>query len=232
MQPPTFSYIGRGVYTLAEASRLSAVPTKRLRRWTAGYRYWYRGHVKYSPPPVATLVQEDESAPVLSFGDLIEVRFLDAFRRYGVSWRAIRHAAAAAKELLGRHHPFSSRIFRTDGRDILAELTRVTGDKLLLNLAKDQYEFERIVSPFLYAGIEYGEEEQPSRWWPKGEAVKVVIDPERAFGAPIVPEEGVPTRVLFNAFKAEQDIEFVAQWFEVDPAAVRDAVDFERALGQ
>jgi uncharacterized protein (DUF433 family) len=230
MNQAQFRYIGRGVYTLAEAARLSAVPSKRLRRWTGGYRYLYKGEFRYSPPPVAAVTPEYDGTPVISFGDLLEVRFLNAFREYGVSWKVIRLASAAAKELLGRHHPFSSRIFRTDGRNILAELTRVTGDKLLLNLVNDQYEFERIVSPFLYAGIEYDQEEQPRRWWPRGVAKQVVIDPERALGAPIVPREGVPTRVLYNAFLAESSLEFVARWFDVDFAAVRDAVDFERSL--
>jgi uncharacterized protein (DUF433 family) len=230
MDDSGFSYIGRGVYTLSEAARLSAVPARRIRRWTSGYRYKHRGEFRYSPPPVASVAPEYDGAPVVSFGDLIEVRFLNAFREYGVSWNVIRTASAAARELIGRPHPFSSRIFRTDGRTILAELTRVTGDKLLLNLVNHQYELERIVSPFLYAGLEYNHEEQPARWWPLGESRHVLIDPQRALGAPIDPDEGVPTRVIYNAFLAEESVGFVARWFEIKPEAVRDAVEFEESL--
>lgn len=225
-----FQYIGRGVYTVAEAARLASVPAKRLRRWTRGYRYFYKGQIHYSPPPVATVTPEYEGDAVVSFNDLLEVRFLNRFRDYGVSWKVIRLATAAARDLLGQHHPFSSRSFRTDGRNIVAEITRVTGDRLLLNLVSDQYEFERLVAPFLFAGIEYGAEEQPTRWWPRGEDIQVLIDPSRAFGAPIVPVEGVPTRVLYNGMRTEGAIDIVARWYDVSPEAVKDAVAFEESL--
>jgi len=225
-----FDYIGRGVYSLREASRLARVPAPRLRRWTRGYRFFYKGEFRFSPPPVASVTPPFEEEPVVSFADLLEVRFLNAFREYGVSWKAIRVASANAKELLGRHHPFSSRIFKTDGHTILAEITRTTGDRFLLDLVQNQYEFERIVTPLLYAGIEYNLDQEPSRWWPLGESRQVVIDPSRAFGAPIIAQEGVPTRVLTNAFEAERSIDLVAAWFDVEPGAVRDAIDFEYSL--
>lgn len=101
---------------------------------------------------------------------------------------------------------------------------------MLLDLARSQYEFERIVAPFLYAGVEYNDDEQPTRWWPRGHSVQVVIDPARSFGAPIVPGEGVPTRVLYNGYAAEQSYDFVAAWFDVDVAAVHDAVSFELSM--
>jgi uncharacterized protein (DUF433 family) len=58
----------------------------------------------------------------------------------------------------------------------------------------------------------------------------VVLDPRRSFGQPIVNDEGVSTRVLAGAVQAEQSIERVAEWFEVKPASVRAAVDFENQL--
>jgi len=226
----TFRLIGQGVYSFSEASRLSRVPAPRIRRWTRGYTYVYRGEQRFSPPPIGIHDEGQADEPLVSFADLLEVRFLNAFREYGVSWRTIRIASEAAKELLGRHHPFSSRIFKTDGRTILAEILRETGDSFLLDLVRSQYEFEKIVSPFLFAGIEYNDLSEPHRWWPLGDSRSVVVDPERAFGAPIVNAEGVPTQVLYNAYNAEQAFEFVAGWFEVSLESVKDAVAFEHSL--
>jgi len=222
-----YRYLGRGIYSLPEAERLSGVPRGRIRRWMGGYHYRHKGEIRYSPPAIASNLIQPEETHLVDFADLLEVRLLDAFRTYGVSWRTIRIAAEHAKELLGRHHPFSSRIFKTDGRTILAELLGATGDKHLLDLVKNQWEFERIVSPYLYEGIEYNQLQEPERWWPLGEARLVVIDPARSFGAPIVVHEGVPTEVLARAFTAEGSVEAVARWFEVSEQAVRDAIEFE-----
>jgi uncharacterized protein (DUF433 family) len=58
----------------------------------------------------------------------------------------------------------------------------------------------------------------------------VVIDPDRQFGRPIVEREGVPTEVLSASFRAEQSLDRVARWFEVEKSSVRAAVEFEEFL--
>jgi uncharacterized protein (DUF433 family) len=49
----------------------------------------------------------------------------------------------------------------------------------------------------------------------------------RSFGQPIVSREGVPTSILAQAFEIEQSVEVVADWYEVDPVSVQDAIAFE-----
>lgn len=168
MNPKRFQTIGRGIYTLAEAERLTKVPSPRIRRWARGYTYQYKGENRYTPPIIATEVKPFNGIPAIDFSDLVEVRFLNAFREHGVGWKAIRIAAQRAKELLGRHRPFSTRIFKTDGRTILAEIVKEAGDKVLFDLVKSQYAFEQIVGPFLYAGLEFDQLAEPERWWPLG----------------------------------------------------------------
>jgi uncharacterized protein (DUF433 family) len=225
--PQPFSLIGRGVYSLSEAERLTRIPAKRVRRWAQGYSYWYRGRLRHTPPVIANQVDPIDGSPVLTFGDLIEIRFLDAFRQYGVSWKAIKVAAARAQDLLGRRYPFSSKRFKTDGYTILAELVPRSGDRMLLDLVRDQYAFDQIVSPYLYAGIEFDGLDEPTRWWPLGFGRQVVIDPARMFGAPIVAEEGIPTHMLANAMRIEESAEAVRAWYRVSDVALADAVEFE-----
>lgn len=227
MPTADFSLIGRGVYSLKEAHRLIGVPTRRIRRWTAGYRYRHRGIIHYSPPVVGGNLTGQLGIPALDFADLLEVRFLNAFREYGVSWKAIRIASERARDLLGLDHPFSSRRFSTDGRTILAEFVSDTGDEVLLDLVRSQYEFRRIVGRYLYGEIEFGDSDSPKRWWPFEGSHRIVVDPRRAFGAPIVDVEGVQTRVLSAAVAVEESIELVAELFQVDPISVTEAVEFE-----
>lgn len=227
----TFRLIGRGVYSLHDAERLTGVQRKRIRRWTSGYSYRSGLRYIYSPPVIAEAAQGAIGLPALDFGDLIEVRFLNAFRNYGVSWKAIRIAAEHARELLGRHHPFSSRIFKTDGRTILADVIGDGGDRFLLDLVRNQYEFERIICPLLYEGIEFNGHDEPERWWPLGTERAVVLDPIRAFGAPITAVEGVPTRILADAVAAEGSVPFVSELYDVARSSVEDALEFESRLG-
>lgn len=222
-----FNYIGHGLYTLSEANRLTGVPVRSIRRWTSGYHFRRAGRQVYSPPVVESNLPRGGAQAAISFADLIEVRFLHAFRRHGVGWSAIRIASTRAGELLGRDHPFSSKRFSTDGRTILAEFVSETGDPVLLDLVRNQYELRRIVSKFMVGEIDFGDSDTPTRWWPVKGSRRIVVDPSRAFGSPVVAEEGVPTRVLASAALAEDSIEIVASIFEVDPISVAEAVAFE-----
>jgi DNA-binding transcriptional MerR regulator/uncharacterized protein (DUF433 family) len=225
----SFKYVGRGLYSVREAARLTGVPSARIRRWTSQSTYKRKSGEYVSPPVVATRLEPIDGSRVVDFGDLLEIRFLDSFRKHGVSMQAIRVAADHAREFLGRHHPFSSRIFKTDGRTILADIITEFGDRHMLDLVKNQYAFEKVISPYLYEGVEYDAKDDPTRWKPLVDSDHVVIDPKRSFGAPIVTE-GVPTIVLSQAVLQEGDAELVAAIYRVDVDSVKDAVRFERSL--
>ena len=219
--------MGLGVYSVPEAARLTGVSPSRIRRWLQGYSYTSGGASRTSPPLWRQQIASEDSL-ILSFRDMLEVRFIDAFRRHGVSWKSIRVAAECAAEIIHDSYPFSTRRFKTDGRSIFAEIVQETGDESLLDLVKSQYEFKSIVDPFLFEGLEFSALGiEPVRWWPLGTDRRVVIDPERSFGQPIVDPESVPTLILARAFKAEKSIQAVARWYEVDPRSVEDAVEFE-----
>jgi uncharacterized protein (DUF433 family) len=225
-----YDLIGIGLYTVPEAARLTRVSRARIRRWLLGYAK--TAHDERCAYPA---VWQSELAPIngmvaLSFADLMEVRFIDAFRRAGVSWRTIRLAAERATMLFNRNHPFSTQRFRSDGKSIFAELVRETGEKMLLELARSQFAFEQILSPSLYTGLDFSVHDEVVRWWPMPRRKGIVIDPQRSFGQPIVTKEGVPTLILKSAYDVEQDINTVADWFEVAPKSVKDAIAFERQL--
>lgn len=217
------------MYGVSEASRLVGVSSPRIRRWLVGYRYSYRGQTRWSDPLWKSEVLRIEGATSLDFLDLMEIRFVNAFRSHGVSWTTIRIAAERAGTLFGSDHPFSAAKFSTDGQTIFAELLEETGESALLDLVKSQYAFRRVIAPSL-RGVEYSEDNRAVRWWPLGSRRNIVLDPSRSFGTPIVKREGVPTSVIGNAFEVEQSIDVVARWYDVDQKAVRDAIEFEERI--
>ena len=219
--------VGVGLYSVSEAARLTRIPARRIRRWVEGYA-WGAAGARRSGPVVESQLAAIDGSIGLGFRDLMEVRFVDAFRRVGVSWPVLRIAHQRAAELFETAHPFNTKRFLSDGRRIFAEVGRESGERALLDLADNQWALRKVITPFLH-GMEFGNG-GVVRWWPLGERRQVVLDPERVFGQPIVHREGVPTIVLARAAQVEKSIEIVAGWFEVDRKAVRDAVDFESQL--
>jgi uncharacterized protein (DUF433 family) len=139
----------------------------------------------------------------------------------------LRLSAQRAAELYQVSHPFSAKRFRTDGKSIFADIVFESGEESLVDLFKNQYGFKRILDPYLYRGLEFSPSDDLLRWWPMGQKRKVVLDPARAFGQPIVSSGYVQTTVLASAYRAEESFERVANWFGTDTRSVRDAVEFE-----
>jgi uncharacterized protein (DUF433 family) len=225
-----FNLIGIGLYTVAEASRLTGISEVRLRGWLRGYAY-RSGEVRTTPVPVwRRQVPHIDGTLGLGFLDLMEARFVDAFRAASIPWRVIRLCAERAREVTGRDHPFSSRRFRTDGRTIFTDVVDHAGEQQLLDFAKNQLAFARVIGPSLYAGLEFSAGDMPARWWPMGEKREIVIDPKRSFGQPIVSDGGVPTTVLVDAVEAEGSIAKVASLFALLQQSVRAALRYEKRL--
>lgn len=217
-----------GLYTIAEASRLTGIAPTRLRRWLRGYTYRSGGSVARAEPVWRRQVPDINEMVGLGFLDLMEARFVDAFRRANVPSPVIRRCANRAREFVGADHPFSSQRFRTDGYTIFAEVANEASEPHLLDLGRNQLAFGRIITPSLYAGIEFSSGLLPARWWPLGLDVPVVLDPARAFGKPIISGASIPTRTVADAVAAEGSIAAVARLFEIEPRSVRAALRFEQ----
>ena len=98
-----YLYIGHGVYSVAEAARLTGVPASTIRRWTRGYSYTRNGFRHELPPVFAST--EAEEGPILRFVDLIEVRALRGFREKGGTVVDLAHCFAQGSS---DHGPFAS----------------------------------------------------------------------------------------------------------------------------
>jgi uncharacterized protein (DUF433 family) len=222
---------GVGIYNVTDASRLTGVPSRTIRRWVGGY--------KTSPSQGGgkrSALWTPQLAPIgghlaVGFLDLVEVRVVHSLLERKISWRTIKRAAAHARELFHTDHPFSSARMKTGLGRIFVEIAASTGDQQLIDLAARQSTIKQVVGPFL-EDLEFDAATgEALRWWPLGlKRRTVVIDPARSFGRPITAKEGVPTAVLADAVKAEGDPAVVARWYEVDLKSLRDAVAFEQNL--
>lgn len=208
--------LGTGVYTYAEAARLLRVSTAQVRGWAEGYVRRVGDGVKLGE---SVLQRPSVETGLLTFYDVIELRFVKAFRDAGVALKEIVAAARLLAQEWETAYPFARRDLYTDGRQLL----RRAGPQYE-NVANKQQVFEFIEAFFRDTDFE---DQMPQRWWPLGHEKLIVIDPHRSFGIPIHVKSGIRTDVLYSAYQAEQDTKAVADWYETDPEAVEAAVEFE-----
>jgi uncharacterized protein (DUF433 family) len=135
-----------------------------------------------------------------------------------------------AQILLDEHHPFSTKQFLTDGKEILYQVSHEDNSVKLMNILNNQYEFQAILEQFLQTGIEFSSEDLACRWWPSGEDGHIVLDPQRYFGQPVINEIGILTSTLYQAYNTEKDFKIVADWYEVSTQFVKIAVEYEESL--
>lgn len=212
-----------GFYSPADAARLLQVASPKLRGWLNGW-----GNSAAGP-----IVDRDfKNSPTISFLDLMEMRFIEAFRRQGVSMQTLRAASARARTDWDQPHPFalSRAKYLTDRRSIFAQVAEQQRDRVTWDMASGQHEMWDVIEATIAKGVEFDPtSELARRWYPlPAEFPSIGIDPAVAFGKPALTRERIPTAAIHRMWKAEGgSISRVAEAFEIDQDAVRAAVEYE-----
>lgn len=217
--------VNGGFYTLSEAARLLGLEsTRRVARWLEPTRAGGPAVVSRDYAKVGRFHE-------ISFLDLIEIRFVEHFRRTQISLQSLRVAASNARDVLGVSHPFatSSVKFQTDRKQIFLQTAEQTGDHRLLNLMTKQVEMYEIIESIFARDLEFSVEGLARSWTPAPSiAPNVIVAPAYAFGRPVISHRNIPTRTLFESWAAnDKDAEEVADWFSVDLNEVNEAIRFE-----
>ena len=215
--------VGKGLYSAREAAHIIRVPANKLRRWMFGYQS--KG-VDY-----AGLWEREIREPgVISFHDLLELKLVHEFRQHGLSLPVIREAARIAREEFHTSYPFARQHFHTDGKRVFLEAAEQVNVHLVDVISK-QYVMDKVYRPSFLASIDYSPIGDAERWYPMNDDhhpdKSIVLDPQRAFGKPILTESGVPTRVLYDAYRLNEPVEVIAANYAVTPEDVKQAVLYE-----
>lgn len=220
-----------GIYTIADASHLTGINSSRIRRWMTGYSYPTVAGGGRQPPmwkPEGPVVDE---IITISFKDLLEIRWVNAFRNEGVPLQNIRKAIKELGEIYGVRYPLSRERVFIDGKALLIELQDESGRPLLYEVSGSRnYTFWSVALPFLRVGVIF-EHGDATKWKPNEEKYsRIIVDPQVAFGRPVVEGTRLDTEVLASAFSAEQSYEKVGDWYGIDSDAVKQAVSFHKQL--
>lgn len=210
--------VGIGVYSPAEAQRLTRIPASSLRRWMQGTarndRLWQSQH------------STNFDGFLMGFRDLMEARVVHALRKAGFSLQELRGTMDYARVQIGDERPFSTSDFKTAGNDVFLDLP--DGVLTVSRRNRGQTVFRETISPVLKS-IEYGER-NAERFWPQPRKRTIVLDPKIAFGKPVLAAFDIPTDAIARSVEAEGSEKAVAKYFDVPVSQIRDAVAFEQNL--
>lgn len=218
-------YLDKGVYSIPEIAKLAQADTGLIRRWLSGYSYKKEGSSEFRPGLFSSEFGKVDGNLIFSFHDLVEVLFVVGFKNKGVRLPVIRQAFLLAQQQFHSKHPFSNLKFQTDGKYIFEEALR-KGQSAMTNLNTKQMVFSKVIEQTLFKALEFDNNEA-SVWYPLYPSRKIVVDPERSFGRPILAKSGVPVDILNAAYQADGSYKFVATDYDVSIQDVKAAVKFE-----
>lgn len=215
-------------YPLAEAAHYLRLPVATLRSWVLGREYsTARGAARFTP----LIRPASRRPPLLSFWNLIEAHVLRSLRTdHGVSVKALRSALNFAEIQLGID------------RLLLREELRAHAGKVFLDRygalielsASGQLAMRRLLDEHLRR-IEWDASRFPVRLYPflptqaPASDRPIAIDPQIAFGRPVLLRKGVSTAAIADRIDAGETVDHLAADYELDRAEIEQAVLYERA---
>jgi uncharacterized protein (DUF433 family) len=215
-------------YPLAEASRYLKIAPATLRSWVAGRRYPKTGGTGRFHPLIHPAI---EQPPILSFWNLIEAHVLRSLRtEHGVSMDALRKALAYAEKTLNIKRLLLSRELRTSAGRMLLDRY----GKLIDLSASGQIAMRRMFEDHLLR-VEWGESEFPVRLYPFPFRVtsaverSIAIDPQVAFGRPVVANKGISTAAITDRIDAGEKLAALAADYDLSEFELEQAILYERA---
>jgi uncharacterized protein (DUF433 family) len=220
------------LYTVAEAARIVDVPPTTLATWAKGYVRRPPGRAEVTGAPVVTFVPPDRSGdPSIPFVGLAETLVLAAVRRSGVPMQRVRPALLTLQDELGLEHGLASRKLYTDGAELLfdyGESRRDTPEgRSVLNLVvvrSGQRVFTEVIEAYLRR-IDYAKDGYPRLIHvPAYEHAEVVVDPRRAFGAPVFERGGARVEDVLGRFWAGESLDELSDEFGVPADQLEDVV--------
>jgi uncharacterized protein (DUF433 family) len=215
-------------YSISEAAEIIGMPQSTLRSWVAGMSYGVIPDKKR----FRNIIQlPDSSIKSLSFINLVEAHVLNAVRKKGVKMPEVRKALNYLQKKYGMHHPLAHQDFKTDGISLF-----VNKYGSLINISESgQLAMEELLKNYL-TRIEHSEDGLAKVFYPytRNDVINspkiICINPELAFGRPVITGTRIPTAVIAERYKAGDSIAELAEDYGCDRLKVEEAVRSELAL--
>lgn len=200
------------IFKPREAAHYLRMPESTMRDWLGGG--------SHASVLVHSVSPERHGWPSIPFVGLIEAYVLRHLRELGLSTRSVREAANAVRSEFGTPYALATKKIATDGIDIFIEYADA-GD--LARAHDGQRPIRDVVTDYLRY-IEWDPQDQyaGALRLPQFRANAVIIDPNFAFGQPVLASKKIPIEAIVDLWKAGEPMEVVAEEYELDVDAVED----------
>lgn len=211
---------------MAQAARYVRISPTTLRSWVAGRSYPSQDGPRLFRPLISLPRPDD---PRLSFSNLIEAHVLRALRtRHEVPMSAIRAAIDYAEKEL----KIKRLLLREDLKTAAGTLFIEHLDHLVDLGRSGQMAMKALLDAHLKR-IEWDSAGLPSELFPVNTGLTgpkiVTIDPQMAFGRPIISGKGVRTQTIVERLDAGETRDGVAADYGLSDAEIDEAIFYERA---
>jgi len=194
---------------------LIGVSVQRVARWADGYEF----RLKHGYGASGPILQTDRHKGVVSFDELFELFFVREYVGLKVPLAHIRSTAENLAEEFGPY-PFSTAELIVNGR----ELIQRSAEKVL-----HRPDVGQIVAAFA-AGFSKSvnfREANAAQYVPPGFEGKIYLDRDIRAGEAVVTAHAIPTRSIYALWENEQDLNPVAEYFDIPLPDVSVAVRYE-----
>lgn len=213
--PPDDERLSRPLFTLREAAGYLGMPLSTLHAWGR------------SPDPLITVGPRQGQQASVPFIGFAEAFVLSAFRRAGVPLQRIRPAVEVLRDTMRIDHALAAEHLYTDGAEVLFDYAHEHGETDLLELTvvrTGQKQFSELVRGYLKR-IRYADDGWASMLeLPSYRYAKVVVDPRRAFGLPLLVHGGARVEDIVDRFVAGDHLADIAYDFAVPEHEVEDVI--------
>lgn len=214
-------------YSLAEAARYLKLPSATLRSWVAGRAYpRVEGKATFQP----LIKPSQKRPPLLSFQNLIEAHVLRSLRMdHGVAIKELRKAIKYAEQELQIDRLLLSQDLRTHAGKVFL---KKYGELIDLP-ASGQLAMTKLFEEHLKR-VEWDQWQFPVRLYPfvsgaDSPKMPIAIDPNIAFGRPIVRSAGISTGIIAERIDSGETVAELAVDYGLSQSEIEQAVLYERA---
>lgn len=206
-----------GAYTTTEAAWLAETTRQMVANW---WRVAYAREGDRKPSSVGQPI-------ILSYLQLIETALATTLRAQGISFADLALVHRQLRQHLRTQTPFASEKMRESWSPVGQERSSPLRQYLAANLPAAVWDHWRKTPHERLAQFEY-DERFVRRWYPRGRDAILVVDPQLAFGAPIIAGTAVPIHIVEERFAAGETEAEIADDFGIDRRQIAAALELRR----
>jgi uncharacterized protein (DUF433 family) len=214
--------LGVGIYPVSEIARILRLPNYKIHRWIDTYWDGELGkefEERYS--------WKTNKSKAVGFHTLIEFYIMMSLSEAGVKTRSILNAHKELSGIYNSPFPFALKEvvngLKTDGSKIFFkakdDIVTLDGSKQLnLNFLK-----------LFFKKLDFDLNNVASKYWPLGKEKKIVVDPKRKFGHPLINGSNIYPETIYNLYKGDESIEYIAHLYNLSEKEIKDAIEYCQA---